>query len=413
MESPERRYKSICIGFASQQEYQESIEDKKKFRKYLKQEIIDNPELFPEEISKGFNFCGFVESKKQEMKIRRIKLKNNEVYQIRPSFLMPYMIAKTDEIEKILYLRRWGVPFEALAYVFGRNPMYYYRAFISLGRPNLVSTTIKYPKDLPKDLLADEKHTWINGKKLFAPTTVAQNCILGVGLAQSASAKDLTLAYQDFKSEALALDPNYIPSTVNTDGWVATTQAWLTMFPTITLILCFLHSWLKIRDCCKRAKDIFPLVKKKVWHIYHSSSRSEFAQRIRRFSDWSLTYVKNDVVLSKILDMCSNSSKFKQAFDFPSSYRTSATLDRLMNYQDRILYSSQYFHGSLQSAKLFLRASAILFNFLPYGFRSKHTFPDRISPFSDINRFVYHDNWLHNFLISSSFYGSRFKHKKR
>ena len=130
MESPERRYKSICIGFASQQEYQESIEDKKKFRKYLKQEIIDNPELFPEEISKGFNFCGFVESKKQEMKIRRIKLKNNEVYQIRPSFLMPYMIAKTDEIEKILYLRRWGVPFEALAYVFGRNPMYYYRAFI-------------------------------------------------------------------------------------------------------------------------------------------------------------------------------------------------------------------------------------------------------------------------------------------
>jgi hypothetical protein len=118
------------------------------------------------------------------------------------------------------------------------------------------------------------------------------------------------------------------------------------------------------------------------------------------------------VVLSKILDMCSNSSKFKQAFDFPSSYRTSGSLDRLMNYQDRILYSSQYFHGSLQSAKLFLRASAILFNFLPYGFRSKHTFPDRISPFSDINRFVYHDNWLHNFLISSSFYGSRFKHKK-
>lgn len=70
-----------------------------------------------------------------------------------------------------------------------------------------------------------------------------------------------------------------------------------------------------------------------------------------------------------------------------------------MNFQDRVLYSAQYFHGDQQSAKLFLRASAMLFNFHPYGFRSNHTFPNRISPFSDLNRFVYHDNWLHNFLI--------------
>lgn len=73
------------------------------FRKYLKRENIDNLELFSEEIFRGFNFCGFVESKKQEIKMRRIKLRNNEVYQIRPPFLMQYMIAKTDEIEKALY----------------------------------------------------------------------------------------------------------------------------------------------------------------------------------------------------------------------------------------------------------------------------------------------------------------------
>jgi hypothetical protein len=413
MESSKKRYKSICLEFASQEEYQEMVEDKKRFRNYLKQKSIEHKELFPEEIKCGFNFCGFVESKKQEMKMRRIKLKNNEVYQIRPSFLMPYMIAKTDEIEKALYLRRWGVPFEALAYVFGRDPMYYYRAFISMGRPNLVSTSVKQAKDLPKDLLADEKHTWINGKKLFAATTVAKACILGVDLAQSASTEGLTAAYQDFKLEAQTLDPNYKPQTVNTDGWFPTAQAWSALFPSITLILCFLHSWLKIQDRCKKVKELFPEIRKKVWHIYHSKSRSHFAQRTRRFRTWAISCVKESTVLSKILELCSNSPKFKIAFDFPNSYRTSASLDRLMNYQDRVLYSAQYFHGSLQSAKLFLRASALLWNFHPYGFRSKSDFPDRISPFSDLNGFVYHKNWLHNFLISSSFAGSRFKHKKR
>ncbi len=46
---------------------------------------------------------------------------NGEVYQLRPDFLMPYMVGKTEEMEKPLYLCQFGVPFEAIAYVFGRN----------------------------------------------------------------------------------------------------------------------------------------------------------------------------------------------------------------------------------------------------------------------------------------------------
>jgi hypothetical protein len=38
---------------------------------------------------------------------------------------MPYMIGRTEEIEKALSLRQWGVPFDALAYVFGRNAMFW------------------------------------------------------------------------------------------------------------------------------------------------------------------------------------------------------------------------------------------------------------------------------------------------
>ena len=31
------------------------------------------------------------------------------------------MVGRTDEVEKGLYLRRYGVPFDAIAYVFGRD----------------------------------------------------------------------------------------------------------------------------------------------------------------------------------------------------------------------------------------------------------------------------------------------------
>lgn len=56
---------------------------------------------------------------------------------------MPYMIGKTEEVEKGLYLRQFGVPYEAIAYVMGKDPMYWYRASLSLGRPSMVGSTIK------------------------------------------------------------------------------------------------------------------------------------------------------------------------------------------------------------------------------------------------------------------------------
>ncbi len=65
------------------------------------------------------------------------------------------------------------MPFEAIAYVFGRNPMYWYRIYLSLGRASIVGTTIKDAQRLPEHLLADEKHTWLKGKRVFLPTTVA------------------------------------------------------------------------------------------------------------------------------------------------------------------------------------------------------------------------------------------------
>src|SRR5438552_11886875 len=131
MGSNKRENKSICLGFESEAEYEKCMTDEDLFKDYLKRMVAQYPEVFPKEIEEGFNLHGFVESKKQKFKMRRIKLKSNEkVYQIRPSFMMPYMIERTDEVEKALFLRKWGVPFDALAYVFGRDPMFWYRAYL-------------------------------------------------------------------------------------------------------------------------------------------------------------------------------------------------------------------------------------------------------------------------------------------
>jgi len=414
MGSTRKGYKSICLPFASETEYQEKMADKKTYRKYLNSSYQKYPELFPLDMKKGYTFCGFIKSKKQEIAMRRIKLKTTqEVYQIRPSFMMPYMIERTEQVEKALYLRKWGVPFDALAYVFGRNPMFWYRAYLTLGKPSIVGTTIKSADLLPKDLLADEKHTWINGDKIYAATTVAQGCLLGVGIAESVGADDLASAYQDYKEEALAIDPNYQPETVNTDGWLPTQQAWQQLFPTITTILCFLHAFLKIEKRAKRFQDLFAMLSEKAWDIYHSDNRGQFAQRIRRLREWASDNIPAGDLLAKVLELCANSKLFQLAFDYPRAYRTSATLDRLMNYQDRILYAAQYFHGTLHSAKLYLRAASLLWNFHPYGARTRSDFPNRHSPFEDLNGFSYHDNWLHNFLIASSLAGKSFKHKIR
>jgi len=42
-------------------------------------------------------------------------------------------------------------------------------------------------------------------------------------------------------------------------------------------------------------------------------------------------------VRQKLLNLKAKSAKFQKAYDFPDAYRTSNSLDRLMNYQDRAL----------------------------------------------------------------------------
>lgn len=147
--------KTICLIITDEKEYATLVKQTKKFRKYLDEQIAIHPELFPREIEAGYRFHGFRTSAKLKLESRRIRLSSNgEVYQLRPDFVMPYMIGKTEEVEKGLYLRQFGVPYEAIAYVMGKDPKYWYRASLALGRPSLVGTTVKDGESIPPSAIS-------------------------------------------------------------------------------------------------------------------------------------------------------------------------------------------------------------------------------------------------------------------
>ena len=345
-------------------------------------------------------------SKKMKIKTRRV-LVAGASYTIRPSFVMPYMTGFVEDVESPLFLRKFAVPFWALSHCFGKNPMFWYRLEASLGRNSLLGTTIKSAEHLPQHLSADEKHTRLLGNKTYIATTAGSGCILGVGVSESASEEDLKKAYSVFKKEAACVNPEYRPDTVNTDGWLSTQNAWKKLFPGIAVISCFLHIFIGIRDRSrKKYKEHFLDVATRLWDCFKAESKGAFSQRVRRLSE-RCQNTKNkipEVISDKIKKLRDNLPQFSQAYDFPDAHRTSNMIDRLMQRMDRHLFSTQYFHGTIESANLSIRAWALIQNFAPlnpWTVKQK----GHVSSFQKLNGFQYHENWLQNLLISASLGG--------
>jgi len=148
------RGKSICVPFDSDEHYAVCVADPGSFRQHLTEVFGRYPELFPARTAEGFVLHDQRWSLKQQRILRRIERKATAgVFLVRPSLLMPSMVGRTEEVEKALSLRHWGVPFDALVSVFGRDALSWYRAEMALGRPTIVGSTVKQPEKLPGHLL--------------------------------------------------------------------------------------------------------------------------------------------------------------------------------------------------------------------------------------------------------------------
>ena len=397
-------HRTIILPITEEQ-YAEIVENPQRFRaEWLEPFFATCPELFPPGFDHGYEMNGHYIGKRLKLKIRRIKLRNGDQYQVRPAFALPMMVGKVQDVEAGLFFRKFGVPYWAIARVFGRNATFWYRLEIGLGRNSIVGTAVK-TVPIPEDLLADEHHEKINGEKIYLATTGGSGVVLGAEAVASASTEDLQQGYGVFKEEALAVDPEYAPSTVNTDGWSGTIAAWKALFPMIVLIRCFLHAWLKIRERGKKLENFFELGDK-VWGVYYSTTRRMMSQRILRLSDWAKKSLSG-IVLAKALDLCNKKSEWSLWYDNESAYLTSNELDRLMRSQNRYFDRGQHFHGSLGAANLRSRSWAVLYNYWDWSPSAVRSNGGARCPAERLNGKRYADCWLENLLVATSLGGTK------
>jgi hypothetical protein len=395
---------TICLPI-DQQRYQQIIDSPELFRRTLDQLYQHMPELFPKDMAAGYTLKDDRVSRRLGLRLRRIKCKaTGASFTVRPSFALPYMVGCTDDVEGPLFLRGFGVPFWALDHVFGKGATYWYRLEASLGRNSIVGTTVRRA-DVPEHLLADEHHQPRDGEKNYIATTVGSGCCLGACLAQTAGAEDLQASYKVFKAEAEDVQSDYQPKTVSVDGWAATRQAWLVLFPLVVLLRCFLHGWLNIRSRGKLSA-VFAALSEKVWHAYGATNRRAFAQRLRRLREWARGQGLTAWLLEQVEKLCGRAPEYGVAYEHPGGHRTSNMLDRVMRSMNRYFDAGQHLHGSQKAGERHCRAWALLHNFRPWGPQARRQNGYR-SPAERLNQHRYHDNWLHNLLVSASLAGLR------
>jgi hypothetical protein len=402
-----RGYRTLCLPIA-EETYRRVVADPAEFRREIDDCFRRMPELFPAKFADGYQLKDDRTSSKQEVPIGRIITRDRTSYSIRPSFLMPYMTARVEDVEGPLFLRKFGVPFWALARVFGDDPMYWYRLECGLGRFSVAGTTVRRA-GLPEHLLADEHHQALDGQKLYIATTVGGGCVLGAEPSPGAGTDALNTAYAVFKEEALDITPKYAPRTVKTDGWKGTKAAWKALFRRVVVLQCFLHAYLKIRESGKHLKEQFAEVSRRVWQAYRAPDRRCFGQRLRSLRGWAKGHLVG-VVQEKVLGLCEKRDRWSVAYRHPGGHRTSNMLDRLMRGMNRDFDHGQHLHGSHGACRLHCRAWAVLWNFWPWHPAATRENQGWRCPAERLNRHRYHDCWLQNLLISASLGGYRCPH---
>jgi hypothetical protein len=401
-EQTPRGSKQICLPM-TREDYDAMWDDARKVRSFLDRLIGQSPELFPEAITDGYQLAGRLpaSAKMPGIRLRQLRI-GAQAYTLRPSFVFAYMTGTVAELEHPLLLLALGVPCWVVTKIFGHNDMFWQRHLERLGRASLVGTTVRDPDRLPEHVAADEHHVDWCGDKGYVAFTAAGGCVLGIGLTEAADEEHLTQAYGTFAKEARQVNPDYAPQTVNTDGWWATGNAWQALFARVVVILCFLHGFLKIRDRCRKERELH----RRIWEVYQAPTAEAFRTQMAAFRTWFASGSWSAVVTEMVEKLFKRSDHYVRSYDHPECYRTSNQVDRLMNRLTRLAYAGRGLHGHQPTSELRLRGWALLHNFREFAPRSNQKRPFQ-SPAHRLNQKAYHEHWLHNLQVSASLGGTR------
>ena len=207
---------------------------------------------------------------------------------LRPSFVMPSMLARPAAVATARSLRHWRGPFDALASVCGRDAMGWSRPWLACGRPSLLGTPVQDPQQVPTALGADEQGTGVAGQEGDVPTPVGGGGCLGGRVVAAAATAALETGAGAGEREAHALAPASQPRAVCPDGGHATREAGRRLLPTRTLVRCVLHAVLQRMDRGRGAWRHHGL--EKAWGVSQATTKRPGAQRLRRLAAWTPTH---------------------------------------------------------------------------------------------------------------------------
>ncbi|MBV8268183.1 MAG: hypothetical protein JO252_17800 [Planctomycetaceae bacterium] len=97
-----RGHKTVGLPYSQEQD-ERIVEDPQLFREFLDQQIEANPKLFPPEIRRGHRMKDLDTSRKTGWRLRRIDRRDDRSYLVRPSFLMPGLTGRTEDMQAPLF----------------------------------------------------------------------------------------------------------------------------------------------------------------------------------------------------------------------------------------------------------------------------------------------------------------------
>lgn len=306
--------------------YEPTINDPTCFRVWLDSLASKYQSLFEVDLSKGYRLHDIRHSRKMALSYRRINVEG-KIYAIQPSYIMPYWSCKVSDCREgiMLYLR--GTSLDSIVTCYGGNQQKWLDRVNHLGRFSIVGTTVKKEGLLPESLTADEKITFLNGKEVYACITTGNECILGADISLTEDEVGLKDGYDVFKQEAANVSVHYQPKSVNTDGWPSTRKAWKSLFNQITLILCFLHSFIKIRNISKKEPSKNEL-HNQIWEAYRAESKADFIEKIKEIEIWAKKTIDNKTILAQVEKMKNNAELYATSFDCDGKRTSNMTVRR-------------------------------------------------------------------------------------
>jgi hypothetical protein len=405
----------------SLEDYLEAVKDNDKFRRLLASCYDLHPECFPPEFDSSFSFKDFKHSKKMNISIRRIRVglgKDMHFWRVVPCDVMPYMVGRTQEVEKALFLRKFNVPYWGLEVVFGRSSNYFWRIERRMGMTSIAGClTGRQGSDeagektggaLPEDICCDEKHAKYLGTKAYIAVTAGGGCVLGAELTEGADKDSLAQGYRVLKDEIAQAAPAHEIKSVNIDGYSSTVAAMREVWGGALLITCILHLYIAMRDGCKRKyREQFEAVADAFWWCYEAETKRGFAQRWRAFVN--LCTESTEWLPERINEKIKRADErklpfYKAWYDRPEAHRVSVAVDRVMGSLDRKLFAMRHLRGHFVNSRLLVRAWAHLHNFCPWN---PHTAKSKGTkcPAEHLTQFRYRKNWLENFRVAGSMSG--------